>query len=146
MSGFLLNELTAMNPVHETENCKDLSSGKLGEKVIEKNDNSVTIEFSVPDTIPYFDGHFPEFPILPAIAQIELVIRFASHFFGIGIDISEIQRIKFSNLIRPFTPLALKLEKDEETISFKMFSLNGQTSYSTGTLKIRKTAKSKDTL
>lgn len=112
-----------------------------GEKIITKTENAVILEFSVPDTSPYFDGHFPEFPILPALAQVELVLRFASQYLGTGIELSEIRRIKFSNLIKPFTPLLLSLEKNGKTVSFRMsspsglpHSANGETVYSMGTL------------
>ena len=102
--------------------------------VIEKTENSVSLEFSIPDTNPYFDGHFPGFPILPAVAQMELALRFASRYLGTGIGISEIRRIKFTSLIRPFTPLLLKLVKKENAISFNISSREGETVYSTGTV------------
>ena len=108
-----------------------------GVMLTEKSENSVTVEFSVPDTNAYFDGHFPDFPVLPAVAQTEVVIRFASLHLGTGIDISEIRRIKFTNLIRPFTPLVLKLEKKGKTVSFRIHSPNGETSYSAGTLEMK---------
>jgi len=105
--------------------------------IISKDENSVSLEFSIPDTSPYFDGHFPEFPILPAVAQTELAVRYASRYLGTGIDVSEIRRIKFTNLIRPSTPLVLKLEKKEKIVSFRIFSPNGEIVYSIGTLEIR---------
>ena len=107
------------------------------EKVIERNENSVTLEFSISGANPYYDGHFPGFPILPAVAQTELVLRFASRYLGTGIDVSEIRRIKFMNLVRPFIPLVLKLEKNEKNLSFRMSSPNGETVYSTGTLEMK---------
>ena len=108
-----------------------------GERVMERGENSIALEFSIPEANPYFEGHFPDFPILPGIGQIELIIRFASKYFGTGIDFSEIRRIKFTNVIRPSVPLALKLEKDGAAVSFKMNSPDGGIVYSTGTLKLR---------
>jgi len=137
-----------MNQIPETaENAGHFPTRQLdGEKIIEQGTNSVIVEFSVPGTNPYFDGHFPGFPILPAIAQIELVIRYASRFFETGIDISEIPRIKFTNLIRPSAPLALKLERKDKTISFKMYSPGDESVYSAGTLKIRENNVLKESL
>ncbi|MCL1928059.1 MAG: hydroxymyristoyl-ACP dehydratase [Treponema sp.] len=108
----------------------------MNEKIITQAENSVALEFSVPDTSPYFDGHFPEFPILPAVAQVDLILRFASQYLGTGIVLPEIRRIKFSSLIRPFTHLFLSLEKNGTTISFRMTSPDRQVVYSLGTLKI----------
>jgi acyl-CoA synthetase (AMP-forming)/AMP-acid ligase II len=103
-------------------------------KVIEKTEKYVTIEFFIPDTSPYFDGHFPEFSLLPAVAQVELILRFASEYFGTSVAISEMKRIKFTNFIRPNTHLVLRLEKGDRTIGFKMNSPNGDVVYSHGTL------------
>ncbi|MCL1958422.1 MAG: AMP-binding protein, partial [Spirochaetes bacterium] len=104
------------------------------EKIIEKTENSLSIEFSIPDTSPYFDGHFPGFLILPAVAQTELIIRFAARYLGTGIWSLEIKRVKFTNFIRPFTPLLLKLVKKEKSISFVISSPDNKTVYSTGTV------------
>jgi uncharacterized membrane protein/acyl-CoA synthetase (AMP-forming)/AMP-acid ligase II/3-hydroxymyristoyl/3-hydroxydecanoyl-(acyl carrier protein) dehydratase len=103
-------------------------------KIIEKTENSVSLEFSVPGTSPYFDGHFPGFPILPAVAQAELVIRFAARYMGTTVSPLELRRLKFTSLVRPGVPLRLKLEKKEKTISFNLSSPLNKTVYSTGTV------------
>ena len=116
---------------------KDTSAGFGAldkEKVIEKTDHSVSLEFVIPDSSPYFDGHFPEFHLLPAVAQTELVIRFAARHLGTGIKIAEIKRVKFTNFIRPGAPLLLKLTKKEKNISFILSSPGGETVYSLGTV------------
>jgi 3-hydroxymyristoyl/3-hydroxydecanoyl-(acyl carrier protein) dehydratase len=103
-----------------------------GVRVIDRAENSVALEFSVPGTSPYFDGHFPGFPILPAVAQAELVLRFASEYFGTGVGVSEIKRIKFLNLVRPGTLLLLRLEKGDKNIFFKITSPDGEMIYASG--------------
>jgi len=109
--------------------------GALGkEKIIEKTENSVSLEFVIPDNSPYFDGHFPEFHLLPAVAQAELVIRFAARHLGTDIEISEIKRVKFTNFIRPGMTILLKLTKNEKNISFNLSSPGGETVYSLGTV------------
>ncbi len=107
------------------------------ERITEKTENSVTLEFSVPKTSPYFDGHFPGFSILPAVAQIELVVRFSAEYFGTAVTLAEIKRVKFTNIIQPSAPLVLRLEKSDKSISFKIFSKdaqNGGKVYSAGTI------------
>ena len=106
--------------------------------VIEKTENSVSVEFTIPDSSPYFDGHFPQFPILPAVAQMELVIRFASRYFGTPVTLSEIRRIKFTSLIQPNMRLLLKLVKKENALAFNISSPKGETAYSNGTVVLGK--------
>jgi len=109
----------------------------IGEKCIEKTETQVILEFSVPKTCDYFDGHFPGFPILPAVAQVDIIMRYASDFFKVCVALSEIKRIKFTGLVRPDTPLVLNLEKKENVISFTMNSPDGKTVYSAGNLGFR---------
>ena len=105
-----------------------------GEICLEKTETQVILEFSVPKSSDYFDGHFPGFPILPAVAQVDIIMRNISEFFKIGPELSKIKRIKFTSLVRPDTPLVLKLEKKENTVFFKLNSPDGNTVYSIGNL------------
>ena len=101
---------------------------------IEKTETSVIVEFSVPNDSNYFDGHFPGFPILPAVAQLDIIMRFVSNYFNVNAVLSEIKRIKFTSLIRPDAPLVLNIAKNGNTISFKMNSPDDKIVYSAGTL------------
>ncbi len=55
-----------MTNLHNVEN----------EKILEKSENKVVLEFVIPATSDFFDGHFPEFKLLPAVAQFEIITRF----------------------------------------------------------------------
>jgi uncharacterized membrane protein/acyl-coenzyme A synthetase/AMP-(fatty) acid ligase len=119
----------------EDDTLKSAGFSAMGrERIIEKTENSVSVEFSVPGTSPYFDGHFPGFPICPAVAQTELVIRYAARHLGTTISPPEIKRIKFTNFIQPDAPLLLKLTKKENTVSFNISSPENGNVYSTGTV------------
>ena len=119
---------------HKEENSPQGFASLEGVKVIEQKENFAEIEFFVPAGSPYFDGHFPEFSLLPAVAQTELVIRFSSEYLGTGIDAAEMKRVKFTNFIRPNTPLLMRLEKNEKSIGFKIFSPAEESVYSSGTI------------
>ena len=108
------------------------------ETVIEQTENSISLEIYIPETCLYFDGHFPGFPIMPAVAQMEMVIRFASRYLGTGVALSAIRRIKFTNLVRPNMPLLVKLAKKDHTLTFTICSAKGEITYSSGTVVLEK--------
>ena len=54
----------------------------VDEKIIEKTEDKITLEFVIPETSDFFDGHFPEFKLLPAVAQFEVITRFSKKYFG----------------------------------------------------------------
>jgi 3-hydroxymyristoyl/3-hydroxydecanoyl-(acyl carrier protein) dehydratase len=71
---------------------------------------------------PYFAGHFPGFPVLPAVAQVAIVIRLADECFGCGCVAAQIKRIKFSAFITPERRLrvALDYKAAERCFAFKI--------------------------
>lgn len=85
----------------------------VDEKIVEKTDNSFVLEVVIPESSDFFDGHFPEYKLLPAVAQFEVVTRFAKKYFGTQRWVPAIKRIKFSAPIRPDTKI--KLEETYKT-------------------------------
>ena len=55
-----------------SENLHDI----VDEKVLSQSGDSAEIEFFIPASSDFFDGHFPEFKLLPAVAQFEIITRF----------------------------------------------------------------------
>jgi 3-hydroxymyristoyl/3-hydroxydecanoyl-(acyl carrier protein) dehydratase len=86
----------------------------------------------------YFDGHFPDFKLLPAVAQVEIVVRLAAKYFDSGIFIQKSKRIKFSNFIQPGSPVyvSLSYKKESETLNFSMKNPAGDIVYSSGTFTL----------
>lgn len=104
------------------------SEGGNGEKVVQ-------LEFIIPKESDFFDGHFPEFHLLPAVAQFEIVTRFAKKYFGTQRYVPYIRRIKFSAPILPDTKVALKMEysKGKGSIAYSLWDAQKGDMYSSGT-------------
>lgn len=82
--------------------------------VLEQTENSVSLELFIPKESDFFCGHFPEFKLLPAVGQFEIVTRFASEFFNINKTVSNIRRMKFMTPVLPDTKVILSLSYDKE--------------------------------
>jgi len=108
----------------------------VNEEIISKEDNKIVLEFVIPATSDFFDGHFPEYKLLPAVAQFEVVTRFSRKYLGTQRYVPSIKRIKFSAPIRPETKIHLELSKNEAkgTVTFNMSDANVEGKvYSSGT-------------
>lgn len=106
------------------------------EQIISKEDDKISLEFVIPVTSDFFDGHFPEYKLLPAVAQFEVVTRFSRKYFGTQRFVPSIKRIKFSAPIRPDTKIHLDLTRNvaKGTITFNMQDANVEGKvYSSGT-------------
>jgi 3-hydroxymyristoyl/3-hydroxydecanoyl-(acyl carrier protein) dehydratase len=49
----------------------------------------------------WFDGHFPNDPIMPGVAQIQLVLEAVNATLGTVCRIKSLKRIRFRSMIRP---------------------------------------------
>ena len=109
------------------------------EVVVSKDENALALEFVIPATSDFFDGHFPEYKLLPAVAQFEVITRFSRKYFGTQRYVPNIKRIKFSAPIRPDTKIHLELtyKKDKGSVSFNMADANVEGKvYSSGTFAV----------
>ena len=109
------------------------------EQIISKEEGKVVLEFVIPASSDFFDGHFPEYKLLPAVAQFEVVTRFSRKYFGTQRWVPSIKRIKFSAPIRPDTKIHLELtykaEKQSVTFNLSDANVEGRV-YSSGTFNV----------
>lgn len=111
----------------------------VNEQVIEKEEGRVVFEVVIPVTSDFFDGHFPEYKLLPAVAQFEIVTRYSRKFFGTQRYVPNIKRIKFSAPIRPDTKVHIELKYNaaKQTVSFTIAdAAKLEKVYSSGTFGI----------
>jgi 3-hydroxymyristoyl/3-hydroxydecanoyl-(acyl carrier protein) dehydratase len=59
----------------------------------------------------WFQGHFPEKPILSGVVQLHLAAVLAGHLFGLAGHPREVSRLKFQQLVIPPRILELSLEE-----------------------------------
>ena len=110
------------------------------EKVLSRGENSVSLEFTVPASCDFFDGHFPQFKLLPAVGQFEIITRFSTKYLDVSRFVQKIKRVKFSSPILPDTTAMLDLSFDEtrQIVSFAMKSADDGRIFSSGTFAVQK--------
>ena len=109
------------------------------EQIISKEEGKVVLEFVIPASSDFFDGHFPEYKLLPAVAQFEVVTRFSRKYFGTQRWVPSIKRIKFYAPIRPDTKIHLELtyKAEKQSVTFNLSDANVEGKvYSSGTFNV----------
>lgn len=109
------------------------------EAVISKDENSVALEFVIPGTSDFFDGHFPQYKLLPAVAQFEIITRFSRKYFRTQRYVPSIKRIKFSAPIRPDTKIHLELsyKREKNTVVFNISdAADAEKTFSSGSFNV----------
>ncbi len=77
----------------------------------EGRDGSFAAELRFGADGEWFSGHFPGFPVLPGVAQLFFVRRFARRAFPEFPDAASYRRIKFRRLVRPGETVLLEVRR-----------------------------------
>jgi 3-hydroxymyristoyl/3-hydroxydecanoyl-(acyl carrier protein) dehydratase len=89
-----------------------------------------TYRIRVPPALEHFKGHFPGFPILPGIVQLDWAVRLGRrHFQGLS-DSTGVDNFKCQALVFPDAELTLDLRRDETGLHFRYY--DAQRTYSSG--------------
>ena len=92
--------------------------------------DSAVYRIRVPPALEHLRGHFPGFPILPGIVQLDWAVRFGRlHFQGLA-ESSGVDNFKCQALVFPDAELTLELRREESGLHFRYF--DAQRTYSSG--------------
>ncbi len=86
----------------------------------EKTESTATFVVSVPADLPFFEGHFPGFAILPGLTQIQWAVELARAAFALPPHFAGLSNLKFMKPVRPGATVefALTLSEDRKSASF----------------------------
>jgi len=91
------------------------------------------LQLAIPLDLAYFSGHFPRAPVLPGVVQIDWAQRLARELIPeLPPHFSEIEVLKFQQLIRPGDRLQLTLRLDTEKGKLHFAFKNGDKPCSSG--------------
>ncbi|ANB19370.1 AMP-binding protein [Dokdonella koreensis] len=78
-------------------------------------------------TLPWFDGHFPQAPILPGVTQVDWAIGFGRELFALPARFEGLEALKFQQVIVPGADLLLELEfvPERGQLAFRLGSAAG---------------------
>ncbi|MCP4936764.1 MAG: hypothetical protein GY927_21815, partial [bacterium] len=83
--------------------------------------DSISATCRIDQDEPFFEGHFPGQPIMPAVAQIQMIEALLRAHTGWNNDIRGGKSIKFLQRILPGDAVELQLTlDDEENIRFSL--------------------------
>ena len=77
---------------------------------VDQQEKTLIVNLNIPPELDYFQGHFPDRPVLPGVVQTHWAIQYGAQYLELPDRIKKLEVIKFKNLIRPNMEIALKLE------------------------------------
>ena len=100
-------------------------------------DDQVSIQCYMPAELVYFDGHFPEAPILPGIAQVHWVEAYGRRYLGVKGVFDCLEVIKFQQIISPGMTVNLKIRFDVKKAKLHFLYESAQGVHSSGRICFR---------
>lgn len=86
--------------------------------------NFFEILIDIPKDSVYFEGHFDNIKILPAVAQIQIIYDVLKHYHQKEFYFKSANRIKFLNIITPGMKIYLRIKKEGDKLSFEYSSFD----------------------
>ncbi|WP_444883318.1 AMP-binding protein [Microbulbifer sp. PSTR4-B] len=100
-------------------------------------DNTRQVNFTVNDDLPCLDGHFEGSPVVPGVVQLDWAMHFGRPLVKAGSTFTQMEVIKFKQLMMPGDAVTLSLEfsleKNKLNYSFRN-TQDGNIEYSSGRL------------
>jgi len=79
-------------------------------QVRQQSDNLIELQLEISPDIAYFDGHFPQAPVLAGVTQLHWVVHYCKQYFQQLAEVISVEVLKFQVMIRPHDSLTLRLE------------------------------------
>lgn len=73
------------------------------------DDDCICWRLDIPAELEYFNGHFPEQPVLPGVTQLDWAIKLGCPHFGYACDVAVLEVLKFQQLMLPNTQVNLTI-------------------------------------
>ena len=102
--------------------------------------DSVTLTLQVEAGLFWFQGHFPELPILPGVAQLDWVMHYGVTLLAPDKQFAAVENIKFQQPVPPDSLLQLRIDWDAEksrlSFRYSLLTDGGEQSASSGKIAL----------
>jgi acyl-CoA synthetase (AMP-forming)/AMP-acid ligase II/3-hydroxymyristoyl/3-hydroxydecanoyl-(acyl carrier protein) dehydratase len=77
-----------------------------------QSETEAEVVFTLAPELVFFEGHFPEQPILPGVAQAHIAVLIAHRLWGASPPDSNLAKLKFKRVLAPNDTVVLQLKRD----------------------------------
>ena len=93
---------------------QEILASQMAEPIMENEERTATTyaaDLTFDRDAAYFEGHFPEFAVLPGVVQLGTAHRLAEAFFGRSRPLRMVKKMKFSHVVQPGETVHFTLTK-----------------------------------
>ena len=90
-------------------------------EIEEKTSDMFRVKVFIDERMAYFDGHFENFKLLPAIAQVKITLDIYRSIFSRDYSVKKLLKLKFVNIIFPNSNIIIEGTYLNNILSFKIY-------------------------
>jgi len=104
--------------------------------MLEVNDVTLKLQIKIGHELKWFEGHFPENPVLPGVVQVHWAVSLAQQFMLEKKQFRQVENLKFKSVVLPGMELILQFSGlvADEKIRFSFLSSETEEVHSEGRL------------
>ena len=93
------------------------------------DDGKLRCQLTVPADSPYFEGHFPGNPIVPGVAQVQMLSEALTVVLGHEVQWRALEQVRFRRPIQPDVACQLEVDIDHgcDRVTFRLADAGGLT-------------------
>jgi len=78
-------------------------------RAVHPRDGGADLDLFLPADLAQVEGHFPQAPIVPGVAQIDWAVTLGARHLGLPLEVAQTFQVKFRRIIAPGQPVTLAL-------------------------------------
>jgi len=81
-----------------------------------RSQQKLEVELQPAKTWPYFVGHFPQMPVLPAVAIVDISQYFVENLLGTSVSLVRLMNFRIKNPVQPGDKVLVEVQKESEGV------------------------------
>lgn len=94
--------------------------------LVSQQENVLHFKTNVSADLLAFKGHFPEFAVFPGVAQLAMIKTLVAEYFADLGEIYKMEQLRFQNFVLPNQDVLISIERNAQTVTFKLSNLAQQ--------------------
>lgn len=83
-------------------------------------ESGISLSITVSENYTYLEGHFPDYPLVPAIAQVGWLVSIVGSVLGHPLRRYRLNRLKFTHPIRPGDEVSIVVRSSKNKYSMRV--------------------------
>ncbi|WP_221074798.1 thioester dehydrase [Agarivorans aestuarii] len=106
--------------------------GRPGVELVQQTNGTFTLSLNIASELPCLQGHFPNLPVVPGVAQLHWAVEFAASYLGVSNEVSALEVLKYQHVMQPERSIQLSLRFDEKKSKLYFNYFDEDNKYSSG--------------